>query len=142
MDFNSQKHKNYSKEVKKSVKAAFDDEEDIYQDVEMLEDEYEDVEMLDEEIEEIETESEKISEEIKKFKNSGIVKLKFRCNECRKWFGSISLLATHYMKHDTRISNVQIKYCNICRRVISRKWKYLYHMQLHLSSLKKATKIK
>lgn len=105
MDFNSQKYKDYTKEVKKSVEAVFDVEEDIYEDVEMLEDEYEDVEMLDEEIEEIETESKKISEEIYKFKNSGIVKLKFRCNECRKWFGSISLLAAHYLKHDTKITS-------------------------------------
>ncbi|XP_014610589.1 PREDICTED: myoneurin isoform X1 [Polistes canadensis] len=56
---------------------------------------------------------------------------KLCCKDCGRWFSSAASLSTHYLKHDTKRPEKQIRRCEICKKLIKSRILYIRHLKMH-----------
>ncbi|XP_015187480.1 PREDICTED: myoneurin-like [Polistes dominula] len=56
---------------------------------------------------------------------------KLCCKDCGRWFSSAASLSTHYLKHDTKRPEKQIRRCEICKKLIKSRMLFIRHLKMH-----------
>ncbi|XP_026670362.1 zinc finger protein 652-like isoform X2 [Ceratina calcarata] len=61
-------------------------------------------------------------------------KKKLWCSDCGRWLPSVALLRAHCLQHAIKKSEKQIRRCQICKKHISSRIRFVQHLQKHAAS--------
>ncbi|KZC09423.1 Zinc finger protein 26 [Dufourea novaeangliae] len=64
---------------------------------------------------------------------------KLSCSDCGRWFPSAALLRAHCLQHGTKKTDVQVRRCQICQKLIRSRLLFVQHLKKH-RSMQKSTK--
>ncbi|KAL2747360.1 zinc finger protein 652-like [Vespula maculifrons] len=56
---------------------------------------------------------------------------KLCCKDCGRWFSSAASLNAHYLQHDTKRPEKQIRRCQICKKLIKSRILFIRHLKMH-----------
>ncbi|XP_046833387.1 zinc finger protein 652-like isoform X1 [Vespa crabro] len=56
---------------------------------------------------------------------------KLCCKDCGRWFSSAASLSAHYLQHDTKRPEKQIRRCQICKKLIKSRMLFIRHLKMH-----------
>lgn len=66
---------------------------------------------------------------------------KLWCSDCGRWLPSVALLRAHCLQHAIKKSEKQIRRCQICKKYISSRMRFVQHLKKHAASQSNAIPI-